>query len=184
MRLDIHIFWTEKLWKEMSVTLCLLYSLTYVIFRAFWRRARPSQTSYPSVSRFSKWRRVGHAWRSLWNSPHSYLWWVGRLENQVFQIRKMERKERKITPYSCYYFDFLSSSPISIFFFIPIWTLREARNGHISSLQFDGQFNRLGWERLRGILGIGKIPNWGWYIFSDLREVGPGTCFFFYRIVF
>ena len=29
-------------------------------------------------------------------------------------------------------------------FFIPIWTLREARNGHISSLQFDGQFNRLG----------------------------------------
>ena len=69
-------------------------------------------------------------------------------------------------------------------FFIPIWTLREARNGHISSLQFDGQFNRLGCERLRGILGIGKIPNWGWYIFSDLREVGPGTCFFFYRIVF
>lgn len=116
MRLDIHIFWTEKLWKEMSMTLCLLYSLTYVIFRAFWRRVRPSQTSYPSVSRFSKWRLVGHAWRTLWNSPHSYLWWVGRLENQVFQIRKIERKERKITLHSCYYFDFLSSSPISIFF--------------------------------------------------------------------
>ena len=128
----------------MSVTLCLLYSLTYVIFRAFLRRARPSQTSYPSVSRFSKWRRVGPCVARFVKFPALLFMMSRKAREPGVSDTENRAKGKEDYPPFLLLFRLSFVKPYFNIFFIPIWTLREDRNGHISSLQFDGQFNRLG----------------------------------------